>query len=331
VRLDSASDASRDRPDIQADAAGDVPSPPCVPGPEACNGADDDCDGVTDEELESPGCRFQWGVCAGATQVCGGADGWLECSADRFSAHDPAYAMPEGRDHCDGLDNDCDGVTDDRCDCRDGETEPCGSDVGECRRGTRQCGRGSWEACSGVVAALERCDGRDNDCDGRTDEEEADLCERDHECMAGVCVRTRWVFEAESAANGHDVGRRDGDGWAASTADDPAGYLVFGPYTRDLPAGRYEAAFRLQVDDNSADNATVVRLEINDFDRTPGCGDCVIAERGVGRREFDAPRRYQDVVVPFAGPGQQHRLELRTYWTDRSWVRQDRVEVRRLF
>ena len=79
-------------------------------GPELCNGQDDDCDGLTDEDLTGPvidNCPVR-GVCASAFDalavVC--ADGHWQCD---FSAV-PAYEEAEAS--CDGLDNDCDGLTD---------------------------------------------------------------------------------------------------------------------------------------------------------------------------------------------------------------------------
>jgi hypothetical protein len=43
--------------------------------------------------------------------------------------------------------------------------------------------------------------------------------------------------------------------------------------------------------------------------------------------EFGAAFAYQDFALPFSNPG-GHRLELRTYWYDISYVREDRIEVR---
>lgn len=127
---------------------------------------------------------------------------------------------------------------------------------------------------------------------------------------------------------GHLVGRVEADGWSATTADRPE-RLVYGPYTRDIPAGRYDVAFRMMIDNNSADNAIVAHIDINDFDggRVLGCGNCIMASSDIRRMDFTNPHLYQVFVLSFTSPG-PHRLEFRTAWTGRAYIREDRVTVR---
>jgi hypothetical protein len=140
-----------------------------------------------------------------------------------------------------------------------------------------------------------------------------------------------WRFEAEGAAMQHEIGRAEGDGWSANTAADATGTLSYGPYARDLPAGRYEAVYRMMIDNNSADSLVVLRVDVNDYGMsTPGCGGCTVAARDIRRTDFAAAGAYQEFVLPFTWPGIGHALEMRTYWQDRAYVRQDWVEVRPL-
>ncbi|MFT7578702.1 MAG: hypothetical protein ACI9MR_000360 [Myxococcota bacterium] len=82
-----------------------------TPSLEVCDGADNDCDNISDELVDPPdeACVNEnpWGQCDGGWR-CGGNDGWL-CSA-------PTPA----EDVCDFGDNDCDGIADDSF--RDPET-----------------------------------------------------------------------------------------------------------------------------------------------------------------------------------------------------------------
>jgi hypothetical protein len=83
--------------------------------PETCNGLDDDCSGTADDNMISPSCPLQYGVCSGSRMICGGTSGWLPCGAASYGPH---YEQTEAS--CDGLDNDCDGQTDEYANCDDG-------------------------------------------------------------------------------------------------------------------------------------------------------------------------------------------------------------------
>jgi len=145
-------------------------APDLQPNPESCNGADDDCDALTDEgfNLGQP-CSAGVGACASSGSVACRADGTSGCNAP---------VIPPGVESCNGADDDCDGAVDNGFNLG----QPCTVGVGACARtGTWACNGSGGATCyapGGVPvtpgpAAREVCDGADNDCDGAADEQPA--------------------------------------------------------------------------------------------------------------------------------------------------------------
>jgi len=153
-------------------------------GDETCNGIDDDCDGDVDEDVAATdptigvdcGDPPFEGVCQPGTTIC--IAGSVECRGEI----DPTTEI------CDTLDNDCDGTPDNNLPPPFGDS--CGSDEGTCEAGTLECVNGA-PSCEGDVGPTpEVCDGLDNNCNGATDETDPNIGAECNDLPGGGTVNT---------------------------------------------------------------------------------------------------------------------------------------------
>ena len=129
----------------------DDEDPRTYPGAEeACDGLDNDCDGIVPEEEQDQD-----------------GDGFVACISGEVGDCDDTdpRSYPGAEEVCDGLDNDCDGLV------PDGEQDQDGDGYLACDPEQADCDDTDPAAHPG---AEEVCDGLDNDCDGRLDPEEVD-------------------------------------------------------------------------------------------------------------------------------------------------------------
>ncbi len=122
---------------------------------------------------------------------------------------------------------------------------------------------------------------------------------------------------------GHAVGRAEADGWSAATGPDASGHMVFGPYATDWGGGAAEAVITMMVDNTTADNGVVATLEL--YDATD---DVIFATRDIRRGDMHLPMTFQRVTLSGNLDGRGgHRMEVRIYWRDISYVKVGSVTV----
>ena len=198
---------------------------------ERCNGFDDNCDGVVDDDAidatvvyaDNDGDGF--GNAASTSQTCGVVPSGYslvdtDCDDSSFTVN------PDAIERCNGVDDDCDGTIDvGAVDEREWYADTDGDGFGDAATASTGC-----EAPSGFVdnfvdcddadpnvypGNAEVCDGIDQDCDGVADE--------------GAIDAPIWYFDDDG----------DGYGGALSTRDctGPKGYVGLGGDCNDVSVG----------------------------------------------------------------------------------------------
>jgi hypothetical protein len=221
--------------------------------PEACDGVDNDCDELADDDdADAPRSTFYadldgdgFGRGTSPRDACAAPEGYVADATDCDDARDHIY--PGATEVCDGLDGDCDGVGDD---AEDGAgawfLDADGDGFGDAAESVQDCAAPSAYVADATdcddgdatthPGAEDPCGGADADCDGYDD-----ACAREGEISLETADLTlSGVAAGDEAGVSLAVGDVDADGFgdllvaapgAAGTAG--AAFLVLGPIPAD--------------------------------------------------------------------------------------------------
>ncbi len=229
---------------------------------EACNGADDNCDGTVDE-VGATGSFQQYrdadadgyGDPSGSSETCSLSVGYSAAGTDCDDSR--SAVNPAASESCNQRDDNCDGSIDEdsAVDASTWYLDADGGQHGAASSTRRACTQPAGysaladdcdDSDSGVYPlASEYCDGDDNDCDGQVDE-------------AGAVDATAWYRDAD--ADGY------GAGSALSACSAPVGYVSQNTDCNDAATNIHPGASEYcnsidedcdgTVDDNPVDGQT---------------------------------------------------------------------------
>ena len=119
----------------------------------------------------------------------------------------------------------------------------------------------------------------------------------------------------------HQTGSPIPGGWRATVDDAPESYLAFGPYAENLPDGQLTAQFWLAIDNNTADNLNVARIDV--FDST---AQKILASRELYRLDWSLQGEYQPFGLMFDN-AVGHLMEFRVFYHHHAAISFDRTDV----
>jgi len=218
---DGSADSSTDTSD-SADSvdAGTDSTVTCVPSPEVCDGKDNDCDGLTDEDVNPEWMQTYYedkdadgfGNPNKPIKACMKPASYVVIVNNPDCGDNDPLIRPGALERCNNLDDDCDGQTDENVKpvtyYVDEDNDGYGSDKSTVYLPVILCDNGyqaipsyyvpnkddcNDKAASAHPGATEVCsDNKDNDCDGQTDEG-CNVCDEvacgalGGKCEAGAC------------------------------------------------------------------------------------------------------------------------------------------------
>jgi len=157
---------------------------------EYCNGVDDDCDGLIDNDTVDSSTEWYrdadgdgYGDPGDVIVQCLRPDGYVHNDDDCDDTN--AAISPDGTEYCDGVDNDCDGTVDenDAVDAYTWYADTDGDSYGDPLAAMMACTQPSGFVADNTdcddmdpaqhPGADEYCNGEDDDCDGFVDEDDA--------------------------------------------------------------------------------------------------------------------------------------------------------------
>ncbi|MFN7146238.1 MAG: MopE-related protein, partial [Myxococcota bacterium] len=239
--------------------------------PEACNAADDDCDGAVDEpdrfgndrwytdaDGDGAGDPLDW--VASCEPVAGRVATGEDCDDADADVH------PDAVEHCDSVDEDCDGTVDDGgVDplpwYRDADRDNWGTETDIAYGCTRPTGYVATPGdCDDTTRAIspddrEVCGGGDEDCDGAVDE-------------TGATGGTRWYPDLDGDGYGDEAA-------AVEACTAPAGMTEAGGDCDDSDPVVFPDALEIDCGDATDYNCdgSVGRVD-NDGDGFDACEEC---------------------------------------------------------
>ena len=188
---------------------------------ERCDGIDNDCDGLVDEDLVELWCADTDGDGYGNAEVtldsCDPGPGWVVDATDCDDGD--AAINPGAEETCNDIDDNCDGLADEGLESTWYADED-GDDFGDPDNAIEDCEPGTgWvgddQDCDDANSdihpdATEACNGYDDDCDGLVDDDDPDVVDM-----------VTWYLDA-------DVDGYGSDDTTVIACEVPSGYAAYG-------------------------------------------------------------------------------------------------------
>lgn len=132
-----------------------------------------------------------------------------------------------------------------------------------------------------------------------------------------------WTWQAEAESTNHNTGHLSGNSWQCQVGVDAANQCMIFGQNGIITSGSNIAEFKLLIDNNTANNDTVVDLDVRNI--TTGV---ILGTQKITRQQFTSVNTFVSFKINFQMLSDNQEIEMRVKWRGNANIKVDYVSVK---